>query len=108
METNTTPAESTKRAPRKTGKKAKAPAKSAKRTDGLIPLKSICSALRVEPKLARRKLRAAKLSFHTLTERWVMTEAQAAKVRLVIKGEKAEKKSKAAKPAAEAPEVTEA
>lgn len=100
MEITTTSAvESTKRAPRKTGKaKGK---KTAKRTDGLIPLKSICSALKVEPKLARRKLRAAKLAFHTLTERWLMTEAQAAKARAIIKGEKAEKKAKVAKPATE-------
>lgn len=50
-----------------------------------IALKTICSQLKIEPKAARRKLRASELSFHGEGERWVFTEAQAAKVREILK-----------------------
>lgn len=49
-----------------------------------IVLKSICQELKVEPKAARRKLRAAGLSFHSKRERWVMTPAQAKQAREVL------------------------
>lgn len=71
METQT---EAPTKAPRKTGKRAEK-----------IALKSICSQLRIEPKAARRTLRKAGLSFHSPKERWVMTEAQAQKVRDILK-----------------------
>jgi len=90
METTTTtnaPAASTKPA------KAVRTGKKIERT----PLKAICKALRIEPKAARRKLRkAAGLSFHAARERWTFTEAQAAKVREILKPGKAKPEAKAA------------
>lgn len=96
METNTetttaTPAPAAKPA-RKTGvKKAGKQAKSSGAklvkkapTDG-TPLKSICAKLRIEPRLARRKLRAANLAFHDKRDRWTFTPAQAAKVTELLK-----------------------
>lgn len=82
METQTEA--STKTAPRKTGRKSEK-----------IALKSICSQLRIEPKAARRTLRKSSLSFHGAKERWVFTEAQAQKVRDILKPPKAAKKSAA-------------
>lgn len=85
--TNEAPATTGKTAPRKTGK-----------TRGeKVALKSICSQLRIEPKKARRILRKADLSFHTLKDRWMLTEAQAEKVRNILRPPKTAKK------AAEAP-----
>lgn len=82
--TTTTPATTPKRVARK-----------VERT----PLKAICKQLRVEPKAARRVLRkAAGLSFHGSRERWTFTEAQAAKVREILRPGKA---PKAAAPAAD-------
>lgn len=83
METQTTtPTPVTKRAPRKTGKKAsKPPVADGKKT----ALKTICGALKIEPKAARRKLRAAGLGFHGKRERWMFTPAQATKVRELLK-----------------------
>lgn len=78
------PATAPAKAPRKTGKKAAA-VKAAKRTDGKLALKTLCAQLKIEPKAARRKLRAAKLSFHDHRDRWFFTEAQAARVREVLR-----------------------
>lgn len=49
-----------------------------------IPLKAICAKLKIEPRLARRKLRAAELSFHGKRERWNFTAAQAAKATEIL------------------------
>jgi hypothetical protein len=65
---------------------AKQHATAAKRTTGDgTPLKAICSALKIEPRLARRKLRAANLAFHGAKERWSFTDAQAAKVKEILR-----------------------
>lgn len=76
---------------KKTGKAKKtaakpAPAKAAD-TSGKTPLKTICAKLGVEPKLARRKLRKAGLTFHSHRDRWMFTPTQADKAREIIKGE---------------------
>lgn len=86
METQTTEA---KAAPRRTGAKLER-----------IPLKSLCSQLRIEPKAARRKLRAAGFSWHGSRERWDMTAKQAEAARNILKPPKA---AKAVKPAADEP-----
>lgn len=61
------------------------PAARAPRKIERTPLKTICASLRIEPKAARRKLRAAGLSFHAARERWTFTESQAARVREILK-----------------------
>lgn len=93
MENTTTTTEAP--AARKTGKKIE-------RT----VLKTICATLKIDPKAARRKLRKAGFSWHGSRERWSMTEAQAAKVREILKesdieraAPKAAAKAKTAKPA---------
>lgn len=66
--------------------KAAAPKKSSAKlvtkaatTDG-IALKTICAKLKIEPKLARRRLRAAKLAWHDPKSRWNLTAKQATQV----------------------------
>lgn len=60
-------------------------ADTAKADDGRIPLKRICGQLGIEPRLARRKLRNAELSFHDTRDRWAFTAAQAEKVKEVLR-----------------------
>jgi hypothetical protein len=98
METNTeTTATPASLAPTKP-KAAKKPAKKAapeKKAGGAklvkqasgdrIPLKSLCAKLKIEPRLARRKLRAAELSFHDKRDRWNFTAAQAAKATEILR-----------------------
>lgn len=57
---------------------------AAKRTEK-TPLKSICSSLRLSPRAARRKLRAAKLAFHPLKDRWSFTAKQVEQVREILR-----------------------
>jgi hypothetical protein len=94
METNTetTNAPAAKAAPRKAAAK-KAPAKKAAKSSAKLvkkadasgtPLKTICAKLKIEPRLARRKLRAADLAFHGKRERWIFTPAQAAKATEIL------------------------
>jgi hypothetical protein len=74
-----------KKAPAKKVAKAKSTAKLVKKTDASgTPLKVICAKLKIEPRLARRKLRAADLAFHGKRERWVFTAAQAAKATEIL------------------------
>lgn len=40
------------------------------KNNGLIPLKTLCSQLKVDPRSARRKLRKAKINGHTARDRW--------------------------------------
>lgn len=47
-----------------------APTPSPETAKSTIPLKRICTELKIDPKLARRKLRKAGLAFHTKRERW--------------------------------------
>lgn len=96
METNTS-TETTK-APARKAKLVDKPKKAAKKvtkvvkqapapSDGRIALKTICGELEIETKLARRKLRAAKLEFHGHRERWTFTAKQAAQARELLAGE---------------------
>lgn len=74
-----------KAAAKKAAKPAKSSAKLVKKTDGdRIALKSICSRKKIEPRLARRKLRAAGLAFHDPRDRWTFTKAQAARVEEIL------------------------
>lgn len=95
METSTETAATTSLAPKAPRKAPKKVTKVAKKSsaklvtkstasDG-IALKSICSALKIEPRLARRKLRAAKLAFHGARERWTFNAAQATKVKEILR-----------------------
>jgi len=94
-ETTSAPAPAAKLAPKKAAKKvskpaakqaAKSTAKLVKKTDSDgTPLKAICAKLKIEPRLARRKLRAADLAFHGKRERWTFTAAQAAKVTEILR-----------------------
>jgi hypothetical protein len=77
-----------KAAVKKAGKQAgaKSTAKLVKKASGEgTPLKSICAKLKIEPRLARRKLRAANLAFHGKRERWNFTAAQAAKATEILR-----------------------
>lgn len=49
-----------------------------------LVLKSICGELKIEPKAARRKLRAAGLEFHGKRERWTFNPKQAQQVRSLL------------------------
>lgn len=49
-----------------------------------VPLKRICADLKMEPRLARRKLRNADLSFHDSRDRWSFTKAQVPKVKAIL------------------------
>lgn len=74
-----------KKAPVKKVAKAKSTAKLVKKSDASgTPLKVICAKLKIEPRLARRKLRAADLAFHGKRERWIFTASQAAKATEIL------------------------
>lgn len=75
-ETNTTTTPATKPARKAAPKAAKA---------DRSPLKKICAVLKIDTKTARRVLRKEKLSFHTLGNRWDLTEAQVKRVREVLR-----------------------
>ncbi len=63
--------------------------KVVKTTSNLIPLKKICQELKLDPKMARRTLRGSKpmMKIHDAKGRWEFTEAQAKKVRAVLKAD---------------------
>ncbi len=61
--------------------KTEAPAKSATVT----PLKAICSSLKLDPRTARRVLRAQGFDWHGPRARWDMTAKQIEKVTTVLK-----------------------
>lgn len=92
--TETAPAAKPKRSPKKrpaSAKQKKVAAKPVKSIGKQIaaagsgtPLKTICAKLKIEPKLARRKLRAAKLDFHGHRERWTFNARQAEKVAEIL------------------------
>jgi hypothetical protein len=65
----------------------------SKTTGARIPLKSICSALDIDPKRARVKLRRAwrkegeeAVQFHSKGSRWDLTPAEAKEVRAILAG----------------------
>lgn len=76
---------STKKTPVSKKKTTVKKADTAKTDDGRIPLKRICGELKIEPRLARRKLRNAEFSFHDSRDRWAFTAAQAEKVKEVLR-----------------------
>jgi hypothetical protein len=86
-------AASAKKAPRKLAKTGtKSAAKSAAVAEDLIPLKSICRKLDIDPKRARvvlrRRLRSEDLpsSVHSIGEgRWNLTPPQAERVRTTLR-----------------------
>jgi hypothetical protein len=71
---------------KKVSKKGTAKKVTAKKaTNGnRIPLKKICQELKIDPKLARRKLRSADLAGHDAKARWDFTPAQAKKAKEVL------------------------
>lgn len=71
---------------RKLSKAAQRPVKIEKTEDGKIPLKAICAKIGKDPKMARRKLRNADLSFHDARDRWNFTKVQAEKVKEILLG----------------------
>lgn len=60
-----------KKAVRKTVKKVAAKKTVSQSDSNMVPLKSICKQLDVEPRLARRKLRKAKIAGHGERDRWL-------------------------------------
>jgi hypothetical protein len=70
---------------KKVTKAAEAPKAEAAASDGKIVLKSLCSQLKINPRIARRKLRKAGLAFHGHRDRWTFTEKQAEKVKEVLR-----------------------
>lgn len=71
----------TKKASTKKG--ARRVAKKVTKTNR-VPLKKICQDLKIDPKLARRKLRAADLKGHDPKSRWEFTPAQAKKAKEIL------------------------
>ncbi len=73
----------------KTSKKTTAKKVAKKTTSNLIPLKKICQDLKLDPKMARRTLRSSKpmMKIHDAKGRWEFTDAQAKKVRAVLKAD---------------------
>lgn len=77
---------STKKVAAKKGTAKKVTKKVAKKTaTNRIPLKRLCSKLNLDPKMARRTLRAAGLAGHDPKARWEFTEAQAKKAEALLK-----------------------
>jgi len=70
---------SSKKVSKKTGAKKVAAKKTA---SNLIPLKKVCQAAKLDPKMARRTLRASTkwMKVHTSRGRWEFTKAQATAV----------------------------
>jgi len=66
----------------------------------IIDLKTICAQLKIEPRLARRRLRASK--FEAREGRWSFTPAQAAQVKALLKDTPADR---APAPKAKAPKA---
>ncbi len=63
----------------KTAPKTEAPASGTG-----TPLKTLAAKLGIEPKLARRKLRAAKFDWHGHRERWTFNAKQLEKAREIL------------------------
>jgi len=69
---------------KKSTKKTTAKKVAKKTTSNLTPLKKICQDLKIDPKLARRKLRAANLKGHDTQSRWEFTQAQVKKAKEIL------------------------
>lgn len=77
-------AKSKRKTSKKRGAKKVSKKVAAKKANGAIPLKKICQQLKLDPKMARRKLRAAGLRGHDPKARWEFTPAQAKKAKAVL------------------------
>ncbi len=56
----------------------------------VTPLKAVCSTLKIEPRAARRILRANKFDWHAPRARWdMLTDVQLSKVTTVLKEHRA-------------------
>jgi len=69
---------------KKVSKKTSAKKVTRKKANGLIPLKKICQQLKLDPKMARRKLRAEGVKGHSAKSRWEFTAAQAKRAKAVL------------------------
>jgi len=77
---------SKKRSSKKVSKKRASKKVTAKKVTGnRVPLKKICQKLKIDPKMARRKLRAADLKGHDSQSRWEFTPAQAKKAEEILR-----------------------
>lgn len=77
-------ATSKKRTTKKTARKVEK--KTTDKSNGLMPLKKLCATLKIDTRLARRKLRAntAMAKIHAAKGRWEFTAAQAKKAKAVL------------------------
>lgn len=80
----TTRKTSTKKVAKKVSKKV-AKKVATKKASNRIPLKRLCSKLNLDPKMARRTLRAAGMAGHDPKARWEFTETQAKKAEALLK-----------------------
>ncbi len=69
---------------KKSTKKTSAKKVTKKTASNLVPLKKICQELEIDPRMARRKLRAADLAGHDSSSRWEFTPAQAKKAKEIL------------------------
>lgn len=53
-------------------------AKKVEKKNDEVPLKTICSQMKIEPRDARRRLRKAKIAGHDTRERWVFKKGSSA------------------------------
>lgn len=74
---------SKRKSSKKVSKKTSAK-KVAAKANGMIPLKRICQQLKLDPKMARRKLRAEGVKGHDSKSRWEFTAAQAKRAKAVL------------------------
>ncbi|HUW45942.1 MAG TPA: hypothetical protein VMW50_09135 [Dehalococcoidia bacterium] len=65
-------------------KKGAAKKVAVKKESNLLPLKKICQELKIDPKMARRKLRAEGVKSHDQKARWEFTVAQAKKIKEIL------------------------
>jgi hypothetical protein len=75
---------SKRKSSKKVSKKTTAKKVATKSANGLIPLKKICQQLKLDPKMARRKLRDEGVKGHDAKSRWQFTAAQAKRVKAVL------------------------
>ncbi len=85
-ETQMSTSKATKKVTKKVTKKTTAKKVGKKKASNLVPLKKLCSVLKIDTKLARRKLRADKAmaKIHATKGRWEFTDAQAKQARKVL------------------------
>jgi hypothetical protein len=75
---------SAKKVSKKVSKKVATKVAAGKKESNLVPLKKICQELKVDPKMARRTLRAEGIKGHDPKARWEFSAAEAKKVREIL------------------------